>query len=202
MTGATLHEAGGHLLVAGVDEAGRGPLAGPVVAAAVILPRRHGIEGLTDSKLLTGDMRRRLAGEIQARALAWGIGRVDNREIDRINILNASLLAMRLAVAALKPQPLRVLVDGDRCPELDCSDVRAVVRGDRYIPAISAASILAKVVRDEEMTALEQQYPGYGFARHKGYATREHLEALVRMGACAVHRRSFEPVRLATERLL
>lgn len=181
-------------LTAGVDEAGRGPLAGPVVAAAVILARGVKIEGLADSKQLSPPARRRIAGLIKSQALAWAIGRVDNEEIDRLNILNASLLAMRRAVLALQERPCRVLVDGNHCPVLDC-ETRAVVRGDQIVPEISAASILAKVYRDDEMIALDRRFPGYGFARHKGYPTRQHLEALARLGACGIHRRSYAPVR-------
>jgi ribonuclease HII len=186
--------AGAALLTAGVDEAGRGPLAGPVVAGAVILDPACAIEGLADSKLLSADTRSRLAREIRAHALAWALGRVDNADIDRLNILNASLLAMQRAVEALSISPGCVLVDGNRCPRLVC-DVRAIVGGDRLIPAISAASILAKVARDTEMIELDEVYPGYGFAQHKGYPTRQHLEALDRLGACAIHRRSFAPVQ-------
>jgi ribonuclease HII len=181
-------------LVAGVDEAGRGPLAGPVVAAAVILDPARPVRGLADSKTLAPAIRRRLATKIRRNALAWAIGRVDNQEIDRLNILNASLLAMRRAVAALGVTPRRVLIDGNRCPDLDCEAV-AMVRGDCSVAAISAASILAKVYRDEEMVDLDRRYPGYGFAKHKGYPTRQHLQALDRLGICAIHRRSFAPVR-------
>ncbi|MBF8268892.1 MAG: Ribonuclease H [Gammaproteobacteria bacterium] len=181
-------------LTAGVDEAGRGPLAGPVIAAAVILHEDRDIAGIKDSKQLTAMARERLAEEIKAKALSWGIGRADINEIDDINILQASLLAMRRAVAALTIAPQLVLVDGDHCPELDCQ-VRAIVRGDQTITAISAASILAKVSRDLEMEEMDRLYPGYGFARHKGYPTRQHLEALASQGICAIHRRSFGPVR-------
>jgi len=181
-------------LTAGVDEAGRGPLAGPVIAAAVILPVERGIAGLKDSKKLTAAARERLAVEIKAKALSWGIGRADISEIDEINILQASLLAMRRAVAALAIAPQLVLVDGDHCPELDCQ-VTAIVRGDQTVPAISAASILAKVSRDLEMIAMDRLYPGYGFAQHKGYPTRQHLQALAAHGICAIHRRSFGPVQ-------
>lgn len=183
------------VLVAGVDEAGRGPLAGPVCAAAVILDPRNPIRGLDDSKRLTAAQRAALEPRIQSQARAWSLAWASVAEIDRINILEASLLAMRRAVGALDPSPLRVLVDGDRCPELDCPAV-AIVGGDGKIPAIAAASILAKVARDRLMEDLELDYPGYGFARHKGYPTREHREALVRLGPCAEHRRSFAPVRV------
>lgn len=184
--------------VAGVDEAGAGPLAGPVVAAAVILPVRCGLEGLTDSKLLSDRARRRYVLEIRTQALAWAIGRVDNEEIDRLNILQARLLAMQRAVEALDPQPHKVLVDGDRCPHLAC-DVEAIIKGDLTIPQISAASILAKVCRDDEMIALDGKFPGYGFAVHKGYGTKMHLDALARLGACPVHRKTFSPVRRVME---
>ncbi|MBI1732867.1 MAG: ribonuclease HII [Gammaproteobacteria bacterium] len=181
-------------LVAGVDEAGRGPLAGPVYAAAVILDPGRNISGLADSKRLTAHARRNLSATIRERALAWAVARVENPEIDRINILNASLLAMVNAVESLNIAPKLVLVDGNICPRMACA-VRAVVRGDATVPAISAASILAKVARDEEMERLDHAYPGYGFARHKGYATAEHLRALARLGVCSIHRRSFAPVR-------
>jgi ribonuclease HII len=184
----------GATLVAGVDEAGRGPLAGPVYAAAVILHPGRAIEGLADSKVLSGGARLRLSATIRERALAWAVARVENPEIDRINILNASLLAMTRAVESLPVAPDLVLVDGSHCPRVPCA-VRAIVRGDATIPSISAASILAKVGRDAEMEQLDALFPGYGFARHKGYPTAEHLEALARLGACAIHRRSFAPVR-------
>lgn len=181
-------------LTAGVDEAGRGPLAGPVVAAAVILEGHGTIEGLCDSKLLRPAKRVRLAGEIRSKALAWAVASASVEEIDRINILEASLLAMRRAVEALTRPPQHVLVDGNRCPKLACS-AEAVVRGDASVAAISAASILAKVARDAEMDVLHQRYPQYGFAKHKGYGTREHMTRLAEHGACAEHRRSFAPVR-------
>ena len=180
--------------VAGVDEAGRGPLAGPVYAAAVILDPARDITGIADSKQLTARARQRLAAEIKTHALAWAVARVDNLEIDRINILNASLSAMVLAVESLKFPPQLALVDGAICPRLDC-EVRAVVRGDATVASIGAASILAKVSRDEEMERMDLVYPGYGFARHKGYPTAEHLAALERLGICPIHRRSFAPVR-------
>jgi ribonuclease HII len=182
------------MLVAGVDEAGRGPLAGPVFAAAVILDCARPIDGLRDSKLLNAATRTRLALVIRERALACGIARVDHEAIDRINILAASLLAMQRAVESLPLRPQLVLVDGNRCPALSC-EARALVGGDRLEPAISAASILAKVARDEEMCGMDRLYPGYGFAVHKGYPTPDHLAALARLGACPIHRRSYAPVQ-------
>lgn len=181
-------------LTAGVDEVGRGPLAGPVIAAAVILDGRDVIAGLCDSKLATPAKRVRLAADIRSKALAWAVAGASVAEIDDINILQASLLAMRRAVEALSRSPQHVLVDGNRCPTLQCS-VEAVVGGDASVAAISAASILAKVARDTQMEALDRRYPEYGFARHKGYATREHLSRLRAHGACPEHRRSFAPVR-------
>lgn len=181
-------------LVAGVDEVGVGPLAGPVVAAAVILDPERPIDGLADSKCLTSRRRELLAGAVRENALAWSIGRVDNQDIDRLNILRARLLAMELAVRGLAVPPDHVQVDGNRCPVVACT-VEAVIKGDQTIPAISAASILAKVIRDAEMTELDARYPGYGFARHKGYGTRAHLAALEKFGACAIHRTSYAPVR-------
>jgi ribonuclease HII len=180
--------------VAGVDEAGRGPLAGPVVAAAVILDPERPILGLKDSKQLSAEQRERLAPEIRARCLAWAVAWADHEEIDRLNILQASLLAMARAVAALVLQPQRVLVDGNRCPPVP-QPVDAIVKGDSLVPAISAASILAKTERDAAMCRLDALYPGYGFAVHKGYPTAVHLAALERQGACAIHRRSFGPVQ-------
>ena len=179
--------------VAGVDEAGRGPLAGPVVAAAVILDAAYPIAGLKDSKQLTARQRETLAVEIRARSRAWAVAWADHEEIDRLNILEASLLAMARAVAALTLQPGRVVVDGNRCPAVP-QPVSAIVKGDSLVPAISAASILAKVERDAAMCRLDLLYPGYGFAIHKGYPTAAHLTALERQGACPVHRRSFGPV--------
>jgi ribonuclease HII len=180
--------------VAGVDEAGRGPLAGPVVAAAVILDPAHPIAGLADSKALSPRRRERLAAEIRACALAWGVGRAEVAEIDQLNILQATLLAMRRAVAALDPAPDHVLVDGNRCPAFACA-AEAVIGGDRSVAAISAASIVAKVHRDALMVELDQAFPAYGFAVHKGYPTAEHLRALQAWGPCPAHRRSFAPVR-------
>ena len=182
--------------VAGVDEAGRGPLAGPVVAAAVILDQADMIAGLADSKALSARRREQLAALIREKALAWSIGRADHREIDRLNILNASLLAMQRAILGLSVRPDRVLVDGNRCPDTDYP-ARAVIKGDRTEVCISAASILAKVCRDREMEEMDRKYPGYGFARHKGYPTRQHIRALSEIGLCPIHRRSFAPVQQA-----
>lgn len=179
-----------------MDEAGRGPLAGPVVAAAVILDPGRPIAGLRDSKLLSPRAREALAASIRARALAWAVGASSVDEIDAINILQATLLAMKRAVAGLVIAPDRALVDGDRLPPLACP-ARAVVKGDRDVPVIAAASILAKTARDAMLVTLDQGYPVYGFARHKGYGTREHLEALARHGPCPEHRRSFSPVARA-----
>jgi len=181
-------------LVAGVDEAGRGPLAGPVVAAAVVLDPGTPIDGLRDSKQLTALARERLAEIIRERAYAWSLGRADAADIDRINILQATLLAMARSVEGLPTSPHHVLVDGLHCPRLACT-VEAVVGGDRRFASISAASILAKVSRDAEMVELDCRYPQYGFKRHKGYPTAEHREALRRHGPCPFHRRSFAPVR-------
>jgi Ribonuclease HII len=181
-------------IIAGVDEAGRGPLAGPVIAAAVILDPRNPIAGLADSKKLTALKREQLAREIYAKSLAWAISRAEVEEIDKINILQASLLAMQRCVNLLKLRPARVLVDGLNCPEVDCA-VEAIAKGDSRIPCISAASIIAKVSRDREMTELDREYPGYGFARHKGYPTRSHIMAIARLGVCPIHRRSFAPIK-------
>ncbi len=182
-------------LIAGIDEAGRGPLAGPVVAAAVILDPLRPISGLADSKVLLPAQREELAQTIRVRALAWAIGRAEVEEIDAINILQASLLAMQRAVASLSMVPELALVDGNCPPQLSCR-VQTVIKGDARVASISAASILAKVTRDAEMCNLDASYPGYGFARHKGYTTGIHLEALDRLGVCPIHRRSFAPVQL------
>ncbi len=180
--------------VAGVDEVGRGPLAGPVVAAAVILDPARPIEGLVDSKKISEKKRERLALEIREKALAWALGRAEVEEIDEINILQASLLAMKRAVEQLQPAPDRALIDGNRCPQLACP-AEAIIKGDETVEAISAASIIAKVARDHEMLELDAQYPGYGLARHKGYPTKVHIEALQTLGVTAIHRRSFGPVK-------
>ncbi|MGI3131468.1 ribonuclease HII [Halopseudomonas pachastrellae] len=185
-------------LVAGVDEVGRGPLCGAVVTAAVILDPARPIEGLNDSKKLTEARREALFPLIQERALAWCIARAEVEEIDRLNILHATMLAMQRAVAGLSLQPTLVLVDGNRCPVLPMRS-EPVVKGDSRVPAIAAASILAKVARDREMLELDQQYPGYGIAGHKGYPTPVHLAALRALGATPIHRRSFGPVRKALE---
>lgn len=180
--------------VAGVDEAGRGPLAGPVVAAAVILNPEITIDGLADSKTLTALQRERLAEKIKASALAWAVGISDVAEIDRHNILQATFIAMQRAVGGLPIAPGHVLIDGNRCPQLPCP-ATAIVKGDQKEPAISAASILAKVTRDAMMTDLDRQFPDYGFARHKGYPSKEHIALLRRHGVTSHHRRSFAPVR-------
>lgn len=187
-------------LVAGVDEAGRGPLAGPVVAAAVILDDLNPIAGLADSKKLTPLRRERLYDEIRAKALCCSIAEASVEEIDRLNILQATLLAMRRAVLGLRLKPTKVLVDGNRLPVLDVL-AEAIVRGDATVPAISAASILAKVHRDRWCAELDAQFPQYGFASHKGYGTAVHLAALRAHGACPQHRHSFAPVRLASDGL-
>lgn len=185
-------------LICGVDEAGRGPLAGPVYAAAVILDRRRPIRGLADSKKLNEQVREELALVIRERALAWSIAFATVAEIDSLNILQASLLAMRRAVEGLTTVPHQVLVDGNRCPEIPVP-AKAIVGGDDSVKVISAASILAKTARDAEMVRLDTLYPQYGFAQHKGYATPAHLEALRVFGPNALHRRSFQPVRLMME---
>lgn len=185
-------------LIAGVDEAGRGPLAGPVYAAAVILDPARPISGLADSKKLTAASREGLDRTIRTHALAWALGIATVEEIDQINILQASLLAMQRAVVALSMTPHLALVDGNRAPLLSCT-VRTIVGGDATEPAISAASILAKVARDTEMQVLHARYPGYGFDRHKGYPTAAHVAALTALGVSPVHRRSFGPVRRLLE---
>ena len=193
MTSPDLFEGTAGHLVAGVDEVGRGPLAGDVVAAAVILAESHP-DGVTDSKMLTPERREVLAERIRDEAVSWALGRATVAEIDELNILQASLLAMRRAIEALPIQPSLVLVDGNRLPKWPY-EARAMVKGDLTEPSIGAASILAKVQRDGEMMVLNQQYPGYGFDRHKGYPTKVHLAALEQLGVCPAHRKSFGPVR-------
>ena len=193
MTAADLFEGTAGHLVAGVDEVGRGPLAGDVVAAAVILTDSPP-EGVTDSKMLTPERREALAERIRDEAVSWALGRATLAEIDELNILQASLLAMRRAVEALHIQPSLVLVDGNRLPKWPY-EARAIVKGDLTEPSIGAASILAKVQRDADMLALHEHYPAYGFDRHKGYPTKAHLAALETAGISPVHRRSFGPVR-------
>lgn len=186
-------------LLCGVDEVGRGPLVGAVVTAAVILDPTKPIQGLADSKKLSEKKRQLLAAEIKANALCWALGRAEPSEIDELNILHATMLAMQRAVAALAIQPEWVMIDGNRCPALPMP-ATAVVKGDALVPEISAASILAKVARDEEMAVLHQRYPQFGFADHKGYPTAAHLAAIQQYGILAEHRRSFKPVRLIAER--
>ncbi|MBK7462603.1 MAG: ribonuclease HII [Betaproteobacteria bacterium] len=180
-------------LVCGIDEAGRGPLAGPVVAAAVILDPARPIPGLNDSKKLSEKKRLVLAEMIRERAIAWAVAEASVEEIDRINILQASLLAMQRAVAGLAVRPISALIDGNRCPQLDIP-AEAIIQGDGKIASIAAASILAKTVRDAGMRVLHAQYPQYGFDRHMGYPTAAHFKALEEHGASPVHRRSFGPV--------
>ena len=183
--------------IAGVDEAGRGPLAGPVVAAAVILTAGTAVQGLKDSKALSAARRAELAIAIKANAVAWQVAWADAREIDTVNILQASLLAMRRAVLALEPMPDHVIVDGNRCPDLGrapCT-VEAVVGGDRHVEVVSAASILAKEYRDAWMLRYHERYPQYGFDQHKGYPTKRHLASLKAHGPCPIHRYTFGPVR-------
>lgn len=185
--------------VAGVDEVGIGPLAGPVLACAVILDPAQPIEGLADSKSISEKRRQALAEEIQQRALSVSIGRASVEEIDQLNVLQASHLAMRRALAGLSLEPDHVLVDGNKVPEMDYS-AEAIVQGDKTVDSISAASIVAKVTRDEELVALAQDYPGYGFESHKGYPTAQHRRALRTMGPCPAHRRSYAPVQAALAR--
>lgn len=183
-------------LTAGVDEAGRGPLAGPVVVAAVILPVEYDLKFLDDSKRLTALKRERLQPQIEAQATAFAVEFVTPEEIDRVNILQATMNGMQRAVEKLSPPPVRAMIDGNRAPELSC-EVTTVIGGDGLIPSISAASVLAKVYRDRLMLQLHEQYPDYGFDRHKGYPTAHHLERLKALGPCAIHRKSFAPVRNA-----
>jgi ribonuclease HII len=186
-------------LVAGVDEAGRGPLAGPVVAAAVILHPRHKIQGIADSKVLKAPERERLAKEIRAHALAWAVASADVHEIDALNILQATLLAMRRALCGLATTPAHVQIDGNRAPSLHglpwITSVETVIKGDASHANIGAASILAKTARDAMMAALDLDYPGYGFAKHMGYPTLDHYAALARLGPTVIHRRSFTLVK-------
>jgi ribonuclease HII len=182
-------------LIAGVDEVGRGPLAGPVVTAAVILDPGAPVHGLTDSKKLSAARREQLALEIRDKALAWSLGRAEVEEIDQLNILQATLLAMRRALDGLPVHPARVLIDGNRCPEAPYT-MQAIIKGDAKIPAIGAASILAKVSRDAEMIQLDELYPLYGFAAHKGYPTKLHLQAIRDHGVLPCHRKSFRPVKI------
>ena len=189
---------GQHHLLAGVDEVGRGPLIGPVVAAAVILDPAKPVTGLADSKKLSEKRREQLAVEIRHTALAWAVAEANVEEIDSLNILHASLLAMKRAVEALSPAPEFVLVDGNRCPQLSCP-AGAVIKGDSRVAAISAASILAKVARDRQMIEMDDLYPGYGLAKHKGYPTKDHFAALQQLGVTPAHRRSFGPVRRILE---
>jgi len=183
-----------HHRVAGVDEAGRGPLAGPVVVAAVMLPDKYTLQGMDDSKRLSPETRESLFPQIQSEALSWAIEIVDVEEIDRINILRATFKGMQRAVSTLQPQPTLTLVDGNRAPELSC-EVHTIIEGDHWVPAISAASILAKVTRDRMMQDWHREFPDYGFDRNKGYPTPEHLRLLKEHGPCPIHRRTFAPVR-------
>ncbi len=191
----------GYALIAGVDEVGRGPLVGAVVTAAVILDPNNPIEGLADSKKLSEKKRALLAEEIKQKALAWALGRAEPHEIDELNILHASMLAMERAVKHLKIQPHFVLVDGNRIPPNLSIPAQAVVKGDALVAEISAASILAKVARDQEMLELDQQYPQYAFAQHKGYPTKLHLEKIAELGLLPQYRRSFAPVKKLLESL-
>ncbi|WP_218765027.1 ribonuclease HII [Vibrio parahaemolyticus] len=186
----------GYQLIAGVDEVGRGPLVGDVVTAAVLLDPNNPIEGLNDSKKLSEKKRLALLPEIKEKALAWAVGRCSPEEIDELNILQATMVAMQRAIAGLKVQPDLVLIDGNRCPELPM-DSQAVVKGDLRVAEISAASIIAKVVRDQEMEELDKQYPQFGFAKHKGYPTKAHFEAIEQHGVISEHRKSFKPVKKA-----
>lgn len=179
--------------LAGVDEVGRGPLAGDVVTAAVILPAGHTINGLADSKVLTAHQRKSLFKDIVEQAICYSVARATVEEIDRFNILQSTMMAMRRAVKSLSVQPDYVAVDGNRLPQWEYAG-EAVVKGDGRVEVISAASIIAKVVRDDEMVDLDKQYPGYGFSKNKGYGTAQHLEALKRLGATPIHRRTFSPV--------
>lgn len=189
---------GAHHLVAGVDEAGRGPLAGPVVVAAVILPANHSLHGLDDSKRISRELRNALFPEIQRQAIAFAIEVVEVEEIEQLNILRATLTGMQRAVMSLRPAPTLTLVDGNRAPEIS-GEVHTIIQGDHWVPSISAASILAKVRRDDIMEQWHRHYPEYGFNRHKGYATPEHLACLKQFGPCPIHRKTFAPVREVLE---
>jgi ribonuclease HII len=189
-----------YTLIAGVDEAGRGPLAGPVVAAAVILDPNNPIEGLTDSKKLSAKKREYLFDEIVEKALAYSIERADVEEIDELNILHATMLAMKRAVESLSTVPHEVIIDGNRCPDLSMAS-RAIIKGDLTEPAISAASILAKVSRDREMVYYDEIYPGYGLAGHKGYPTKAHCAALEALGVTPIHRKTFGPVAILFDKI-
>jgi len=182
------------LLLAGVDEVGRGPLAGDVIAAAVILDPKAPIPGLADSKKLSERRRKKLAAEIKENALCWSIARSTIEEIDLFNILTATMIAMERAVSGLKTVPEHVVVDGNRLPSWSYSS-ESIIKGDINVPSISAASIIAKVYRDEEMFVLNQTYPGYGFDAHKGYGTKKHMEAIKKLGPSPIHRKSFEPIK-------
>ena len=186
-------------MLAGVDEAGRGPLVGNVVAAAVILDPDNPVDGLNDSKKLSARRREQLAGQVRDRAIAWSVVSVDAEQIDRINILQATMLAMQQAVEQLSVPPQHVFIDGNRCPQINLP-ATAIVKGDARIAAISAASILSQVERDAQMLALHETYPQYGFDKHKGYPTKAHFEALAEHGPCPEHRRSYAPVRRAVAR--
>ena len=185
-------------IIAGVDEVGRGPLAGPVVAAAVILPKDYDLPELADSKRLTEAKRERLYSEIKHQAQDVALGVASVAEIDDLNILHASMLAMQRALQSLQVKPTHTQIDGNRCPQFDAVN-QAYVGGDSYMPAIMAASIIAKVTRDRWMIEYDQKFPGYGFAKHKGYPTKQHMEALKSLGTCDLHRRSFAPVRVLLE---
>ncbi|VAW93398.1 Ribonuclease HII [hydrothermal vent metagenome] len=184
--------------IAGVDEVGRGPLAGPVVAAAVVLDPTRPIAGLMDSKVLSEKKREYLAAEIKNNSICWAIGRAEVQEIDDINILQASLLAMKRAVLQLKPAAEFAQVDGNRCPDLPCPS-QAIIKGDASVECISAASIIAKVARDNEMKDYDTIYPGYGLAKHKGYPTKQHIAAINELGITEIHRLSFGPVKKVVE---
>jgi len=188
------------MIIAGSDEVGRGPLAGPVVAAAVILPENYDLPGLTDSKKLSEKKRDVLFELIKEQAVAWAVAEASVEEIDQVNILQASLLAMKRSIESLAILPNKALVDGKHCPELDIN-VQAIIGGDLTIPVISAASILAKVTRDRKMIALDTEYPDYGFASHKGYGTKLHMAAIQEYGPCPIHRRSFAPIKKLLEKV-